>query len=117
MASSTRPYESFAGEYTVAWIDHLADTGDDTSSCALHDPLAVAAVTLPDLISFQRAYLEVETGDGSVGPIHTDLGARSHHLNADADGVAMGYSPNAHVAVDVNPDGFLTHFRTLMARL
>lgn len=117
MTASSRSFEAFAGQYSVAWIDHLAAAGDELGSCALHDPLAVAVVSRPDLVTVEAAYLEVETGDRFRGAIVTDLGARSHHLNADADGVAMGYSPNARVAVDVDPDGFRTHFRELMARL
>lgn len=117
MAASERPFESFAGEYSVAWIDHLAATGEDAGSCALHDPLAVAAVTRPDLITFTSAHLEVEAGDLFRGAVLTDLGSRSHHLNADEDAVPPGYSPNALVAVDVDADGFRTHFRELMARL
>ena len=117
MASSQRSYESFAGEYTVAWIDHLAGIGDEADSCALHDPLAVAAVTRPDLLTFRPAHLEVETGDRFRGAIATDLGERSHHLNAENDDLALGYSPNGQVAVDVDADGFRNYFRGLMSRL
>lgn len=117
MADSTRAFEAFAGEFSMAWIDHLAAAGDHAGSCALHDPLAVAVVSRPDLVTVEPAYLEVETADRFRGAILTDLGARSHHLNTEADGVAMGYSPNARVAVDVDPDGFRAHFRRLMARL
>ena len=31
--------------------------------------------------------------------------------------MAIGYSPNALVAVDVDADGFTAHFRDLMTRL
>jgi inosine-uridine nucleoside N-ribohydrolase len=117
MAASRRAFESFAGRYSVAWIDHLGGTGDPAASCALHDPLAVAAASRAELVTFRPAFLQVETGDLFRGAIVTDLGARSHHLNGDEDGVAMGYSPNAEVAVDVDAAGFRTHFRGLMGRL
>ena len=117
MADSERAFESFAGEYSVAWIDHLGGNGDEQASCALHDPLAVAATSRPDLLTFEPAYLEVETGDRFRGAILTDLGSRSHHLNSEDDGIAIGHSPNALVAVDVDADGFTAHFRDLISRL
>lgn len=113
MAASPRPYESFAGEYAVGWIDHLRGVGDDAESCALHDPLAVAAVTRPGLLTFEPANLEVETGDRFRGAVLTDLGSRSPHL----DEVGRGDPPNALVAVDVDAAGFGAHFRELIARL
>jgi inosine-uridine nucleoside N-ribohydrolase len=77
----------------------------------------VAATSCAELVTFRPAFLQIETGDLFRGAIVTDLGARSHHLNGDEDGVAMGYSPNAEVAVDVDAAGFRTHFRGLMGRL
>ena len=39
MADDTHPFVSFAGRYSVAWIDHLAETGDPASTprrCTTH---------------------------------------------------------------------------------
>jgi inosine-uridine nucleoside N-ribohydrolase len=102
MAASARPYEAFAGEYTVGWIDHLASQGDDSGSCALHDPLAVAAVSRPDLVTFRPARLAVDTGDDGRGMMTADL---DHAV------------PNARVGVAVDAGAFAAHFRDLLARL
>jgi purine nucleosidase len=102
MAASERSYESFAGEYSVGWIDHLATLGDSSGSCALHDPLAVAAVSRPDLVTFAPAHLTVETADERRGAMATALDPAT---------------PNAQVGVAVDADGFSSHFRELLARL
>jgi len=102
MADSPRPYEAFAGEYTVGWIDHLAAGGDDSDSCALHDPLAVAAVSRRDLVTFRPARLSVEVGDSLRGVMTVDLDPAEH---------------NAQVGTAVDVDGFAAYFRALMARL
>jgi len=66
MAEGQRPFGRLAGRAALSWIDHLRDTtpGDPRAgdSCALHDPLAVAAVTRPELITWRRARVEVVTG-------------------------------------------------------
>jgi purine nucleosidase len=55
----------FAADCADAWIDHLQrqHPGDPTvqGSCALHDPLAVATVSRPDLVTWRDAYVQVET--------------------------------------------------------
>jgi purine nucleosidase len=104
MAASQRSYESFAGEYSLGWIDHLASAGagEESGSCALHDPLAVAAVSRPELVDFRAAHLVVDTSDAGRGAMITDLDPET---------------PNARVAVGVDADGFGAHFRGLMARL
>ena len=92
---SDRPFVSFAGTHTAAWIDHL-NTGlaDPDESCALHDPLAVAAVTHPELMTFRDAYVQVELGDRSRGVMVAD-----YLEHGD------GYAANAQVAVDVDAAG------------
>lgn len=102
MAASERAYESFAGRYSLGWIDHLATLGDRSDSCALHDPLAVAAVSHPDLLTFAPAYLRLERGDERRGVMTTDL-------RPDA--------PNARVAVAVDAARFGDLFTALTARL
>jgi len=99
MAAGDRPFESFAGEHTLGWIDHLASIGEEPDSCALHDPLAVAALSRPDLVTFAPAHLTVELGDDRRGAMVTDLHSGS---------------PNARVGVAVDAQGFSDHFRDLM---
>ena len=43
-------------------------------SCAMHDPLAVAVVTHPELVTFVDAHVSIVTGDGQArGVMITDL--------------------------------------------
>lgn len=78
MASGGRPFGSFAGAATQDWIDHTERTrpGDlsEHGSCALHDPLAVAVVSRPDLVTWRPAYVAVETaGEVARGVTVADL--------------------------------------------
>jgi purine nucleosidase len=65
LADSKRPFGSFAGECADAWITYQEQTFPDDrlarGSCALHDPLAVAAVTSPELVTWKAASVQVET--------------------------------------------------------
>ena len=106
MAASRRPFEAFAGEYTAAWIDHLAATADEhghpdenPGSCPLHDPLAVAVVTRPELVRFEPARIQVGVGTGDRGMM-----------------TVAGSPPNALVGRDVDAAAFREHFTSLMAR-
>jgi purine nucleosidase len=65
MATGGRPFGAFAGSRTREWIAHC-DAGNpgavaEHGSCAMHDPLAVAAVTHPELLTWQPARVTVET--------------------------------------------------------
>ncbi|WP_433158086.1 nucleoside hydrolase [Kribbella sp. CA-247076] len=55
----------FAAEHTEAWISFQERTKPreelEHGSCALHDPLAVAVVTHPELVTWRDAYVAVET--------------------------------------------------------
>ena len=65
LAGSGGSFATFAGTCTRAWIEHLdqtvPDSGAEHGSCALHDPLALACVTTPDLVTWQAAAVSVET--------------------------------------------------------
>lgn len=104
MTSSPSPFGSFAGEFTTAWIDHQAarNPGDPDRGrwCAMHDPLAVAAVSHPELLTWAPARVDVVTGDGIArGVVVTDL-----LTTGDAP------EPNCRIATAVDVDGFLAHF-------
>jgi purine nucleosidase len=78
MAESGSAFGRFAGECTTAWIDHhgAANPGDplEQDSCALHDPLAVAVVTRPELVTWAPASVAVETaGRVARGVMVADL--------------------------------------------
>ncbi len=105
MAESGRDFEAFAGRCAIEWIDHhgAANPGDprEQDSCALHDPLAVAVVTRPELVTWRPAYLQVET-DGWV--------ARGVMV-ADLLTSAQPPAPNCRIGTAVDADGFTALFR------
>ena len=104
-------FASFAGECTTAWIDHLAaaNPGDHSQadSCAMHDPLAVAVLTRPDLVTWADAHVDVITGDGTGrGVMIADL------LTSDRPP-----APNCRIATDVDASAFREHFLGMLSRL
>ena len=105
MAADPHPFTAFAGRYSTAWIDHLAATEDPaTDSCALHDPLAVAAVTRPDLLRLADVQLDVQLDGVARGVMVADRQPRAERVNA-------------RIAVDVDPSGFADHFTHCLRRL
>jgi purine nucleosidase len=104
MAASGRPFGEFAGECTIAWLDHLAraNPGDPEAgrSCPLHDPLAVAAVSRPGLLTWEPAHVDVVTAD-DVG---RGVAIADFLIAADAR------APNVQVATGVDADAFMAYF-------
>ncbi len=109
MEASGRPFASFAGRYTAAWIDHIGQGHpEEGESCAMHDPLAVAAATHPELLTWREAHVRVETGDRLRGAMVTD------YL---ADGATSKPEANAVVAQTVHAEQFNRFFLDSMLRL
>ncbi len=111
MLAAPTPFAPFAGEATLGWIDHLAEQnpGDpvEADSCAMHDPLAVAVLTRPDLVEFVDAAVSIRTGDGEDrGVMIVDSG--------ESDDPAP---TNCRVARSVDADGFIAHFLGHLAGL
>ena len=101
----------FAGAATQHWIDHQERTmpGDalERGSCALHDPLAVAVLTRPDLVTWRPARVAVETAsETTAGVVVTDL------LHA-----AEPPRANCRIATDVDVDAFTDLFVGRISRL
>jgi purine nucleosidase len=65
MAAGGRPFGAFAGTCTREWIAYCDQQNPgavaEHGSCAMHDPLAVAAVTHPELLTWRPAQVRVET--------------------------------------------------------
>ena len=111
LSQSPGEFAPFAGAATEAWIDHtkIAEPGDPQAgdSCAMHDPLAVAAISHPEFLTWADVRLEVITGDvPGAGMMITDL-----RKGADAP------PPNARIAVDVDTRAFTGHFLGLIEGL
>jgi purine nucleosidase len=104
MSQSSGKFGAFAGESTMKWIDYqkVRHPGDPShlDSCAMHDPLAVAVVSHPDLVTWRPAHVSVVTGDGIArGVMVTDL-LRS----------VSAPKPNCRIAAAVDVAGFLDYF-------
>jgi purine nucleosidase len=97
-------FAGFAADCTDEWIDHLERTSPaddwDHGSCALHDPLAVAVVERPDLVTWRPAHVSVERdSDLTRGIAVTDL------LGSDDPPAA-----NCALAVGVDAEAFRSYF-------
>jgi purine nucleosidase len=111
MLEAESAFAPFAGESTLAWIDHIHErnpgSARDADSCAMHDPLAVAVVTRPDLVEFREAAVTVVTGEGPArGIMLTDVRESAEPPPA-----------NCRVAASVDADGFTEHFLRLITDL
>jgi len=111
MLEAGSPFAPFAGESTLAWIDHIAarnpGSAVEADSCAMHDPLAVAVLTRPDLVEFREVAVDVVTGEGPArGVMVTDL-------RESVDPPAA----NCRVAATVDADAFTEHFLSLITGL
>ncbi|NAZ84659.1 nucleoside hydrolase [Kineococcus indalonis] len=116
MADSGGSFASFAGRCTTAWIEHLASTSTGSvHSCALHDPLAVAAVT-QDLLTWREAHVQVELGDRLRGAVLADFQDRESSTE-DAGRGGCGSRANARVAVAVDAQAFTTFFTDKVQQL
>jgi purine nucleosidase len=111
MASAGGDFAGFAARCTHEWIDHVEQTnpGDvrEHGSCAMHDPLAVAVVTRPDLVTWRAAYVQVETASVLTrGVMVADL------LTARNPPVA-----NCQIATAVDSDAFVELFLDRLSAL
>jgi purine nucleosidase len=100
-----------AAEHTEGWIafqERVKPREElEQGSCALHDPLAVAVVTRPDLVTWQEAHLAVETaGTVTRGVAVADL------LMWEGPP-----EPNCRIATAVDADAFRALFVERMAAL
>ena len=111
MAAGKQSFGAFAGEYTLAWIDRLREKlpGDASQqdSCAMHDLLAVAVVTRPDLVTWRPAYVQVEADS----PITRGVAIADLLTSADPP------QPNCRIATRVDADAFTALFRERIGSL
>jgi purine nucleosidase len=104
MKASKGKFSSFAGDFTTQWIDFISreylGSITDGDSCAMHDPLAVAIVTHPELITWKPAYVDVVIGEAvGTGAMVTDLLTRR-----------SSKEPNCEIAVSVDAAKFMEFF-------
>jgi purine nucleosidase len=100
-----------AAEHTEGWISFQERVKPreelEQGSCALHDPLAVAVVTRPDLVTWRDAHVAVETaGRVTRGVAVADLLMWENPPE-----------PNCRIATEVDAEGFRALFVERMAGL
>jgi inosine-uridine nucleoside N-ribohydrolase len=85
------------------------------SGGSMHDPLAVAALIDPDILTFEPMHVAIELrGERTYGMTLCD----ARHLSADYQGggaIYLGEKPNAEVAVAVDSDRFWDLFLDILA--
>ncbi len=120
LEATQNPVSQAAGKILRANFNRLSKSGS-AAGFAMHDPLTVAQLIDPSIVTLKDYFVEVETS-GEItagetvgytrGPIR-----RSPPLETGLPAVEtpeIEFKPNCKVAVDVDPDKF---FRLLLARL
>jgi purine nucleosidase len=102
LRATGRPFSAYAGECAHAWIDYLSEAypGQDFISAPMHDPLAVAVVSRPQLVTWRPARVEVEYCSGITRGVTI----------ADLLGGRNPPEPNCLVATEVDSAAFIEFF-------
>lgn len=110
-AKQGKEFAPFAAECANGWIDHQQQVKvrelREHDSCALHDPLAVAVVSHPDLVTWEAAYVQVE----AASPLTRGVAVADLLLWEDPP------PSNCQIATAVDADGFRSVFLEAMAAL
>jgi purine nucleosidase len=100
-----------AAEFTQGWIEFQERVKPreqlEQGSCALHDPLAVAVVTQPELVTWRDAHVAVET----AGRVTRGVAVADLLMWEDPP------APNCRIATAVDADAFRALFLERMAGL
>ena len=102
LQATGRPFPAYAGACAHAWIDYLRDAYPDRGfgSAPMHDPLAVAVVSRPQLVTWRPARVAVEVcSDITRGVTVADLLAAREPPQ-----------PNCLVATEVDSAAFIEFF-------
>lgn len=111
LARSGGRFAALAAEATEGWISYQEEVkpGEELEqgSCALHDPLAVAVVTRPDLVTWKDAHVSVET----AGRVTRGVAVADLLMWKDPP------APNCRIATAVDAEAFRELFLGRMAAL
>ncbi|WP_250037138.1 nucleoside hydrolase [Paractinoplanes maris] len=102
LTATGRPFASYAGQCAHAWIDYLREAypGREFCTAPMHDPLAVAVVSKPGLVTWRPARVEVEIcSDITRGVTVADLLTSRNPPE-----------PNCMVATEVDSVAFIEFF-------
>lgn len=103
-------FAAFAGDATIKYIDYQQvrfPGRAKTDSIPMHDPLAVAVVSKPELCEYKDLAVSVITGEGEARGV----------MIVDRLETPNPPTPNCRVAVSVNSDAFRSHFLELIKKL
>jgi purine nucleosidase len=104
-------FAPLAAAHTLAWIEHQERVKPheelEQGGCALHDPLAVAAVARPELVTWQPAHVSVEVASATTRGVAV----------ADLLMWEDPPEPNCRVATDVDAAAFGRYFLERLASL
>jgi inosine-uridine nucleoside N-ribohydrolase len=120
LEAAQNPVSQAAAKIMHATFDRIAKTNDETV-VAMHDPLTIASLIDPSVVTLRDYYVQIETAGEitagqSIGYSHGPV-RRSPPLDTgDAAGAipVEEYKPNCKVAIGVDPDKF---FNLLIPRL
>jgi inosine-uridine nucleoside N-ribohydrolase len=120
LEAAQNPVSQAAAKIMRATLGRIAKTNDETV-VAMHDPLAIASLIDPSVVTLREYYVQIETvgeitAGQSVGYSHGPV-RRSPPLDTgDPAGAAPveEFTPNCKVAVGVDPEKF---FNLLIPRL
>jgi purine nucleosidase len=92
------PLSQYIYDITQFYVDfHWKQ--EKTIGCVINDPLAVAILVKPELVTTQRAYVDIETEGVAIGQSVADFAEWRYQEKW-----------NTHVCVDVNPKAFFELF-------
>ena len=103
VSSTATPLARFVADAASSW-NAVRELLFDSDGMHLYDTLAVAAAIEPDLLTCQRALVEVETSNGPA------QGMTVTHLNDLLRPFISDREPNAEVALDVDVERFTQRF-------
>ena len=110
LAKSPTDFAAFAGESSVKYIKAQSARfpgRGKIDSCPMHDPLAVAVVSHPEICTYREVAVKVVTGTGESRGV----------MVVDKLELPNPPIPNCTVAVDVDAEAFRNHFLGLMRTL
>ena len=105
LKSLRSPISQFIVDATAGYIN-FTEGKTDIPGCALHDPLTLATIIAPELLTFEKHYVDVDISGGvSTGSTFADF----YHTT--------GKPANMKVALDVRGDDFVGLFLQRMETL
>lgn len=121
LEAGQNPVSQAAGKILRANLERIRKTSPGVPGFAMHDPLTVAQIIDPSIITTKECYVEVETtGQFTAGEsvVYTHGPVRESPPYGMAlqagDAPEFEFKPNAKVATEVDPDKF---FQLLVDRL